>query len=253
MPVQVQCGGCGGTFRVRESAAGKAGKCPKCGIVIKVPEVLALPDSESINDESGITVEPTEIPAAASLPANPAPVAADVDITPLPTIAEVRKFATRFWQSPMPIVLMVIVFLYTTMSPNGLRVLMNYSALLLAAIMLGQRVSQRFRPRLPAAVILPWVLPVAAIYAWTQFDYYEETWQGGSTTYHDWQRRNGRVEYRRVSRDGWSAEGPMAGDPRKLHGHWRYVIWKPKLQHDDNWFWYGEEISQGEWELRNRK
>ena len=48
----------------------------------------------------------------------------------------------------------------------------------------------------------------------------------------------------------YSSHGPMAGNGR-LHGEWIGIEW-----HDSNitheWYWYGEEITEGEWHLRNR-
>jgi phage FluMu protein Com len=38
MPIEVTCRGCGKVLRVKESLAGKSGKCPQCGKVIHVPE-----------------------------------------------------------------------------------------------------------------------------------------------------------------------------------------------------------------------
>ena len=50
MPVQVQCGNCGGKFRAPDEALGKRVKCPKCSGVIEVPRV---PSSDSVGQSTG--------------------------------------------------------------------------------------------------------------------------------------------------------------------------------------------------------
>jgi hypothetical protein len=50
----------------------------------------------------------------------------------------------------------------------------------------------------------------------------------------------------------WSAEGPIAGEGR-LHGKWKYVATKPDFQVTTKFFWYGEECSEGDFMLKNRR
>jgi DNA-directed RNA polymerase subunit RPC12/RpoP len=51
--------------------------------------------------------------------------------------------------------------------------------------------------------------------------------------------------------DFWSAEGGYS-DTGKLHGRWVSTYRKPKFHQDEEWYWYGEKISEGEWHLRAR-
>src|SRR5215467_3537279 len=37
MPIRVICGSCHAAFRARDDAAGKRGRCPKCGASVEVP------------------------------------------------------------------------------------------------------------------------------------------------------------------------------------------------------------------------
>ena len=49
----------------------------------------------------------------------------------------------------------------------------------------------------------------------------------------------------------WEAGGPMS-ESGKPHGHWTTTLWEPRLNWTDQWYWYGEEVSEGQWHLRNR-
>lgn len=48
---------------------------------------------------------------------------------------------------------------------------------------------------------------------------------------------------------GGSAEGDFS-ESGKQHGQWTYVDDDWKVTH--TWYWYGEEITEGEWYLRNK-
>jgi hypothetical protein len=61
MPIHIECSACHATFRVRDEAAGRRGKCPRCAAAIEVPVLAtanavgtpALPDGlELIDDET---------------------------------------------------------------------------------------------------------------------------------------------------------------------------------------------------------
>ncbi len=83
-----------------------------------------------------------------------------------------------------------------------------------------------------------------------------------STTYHDtYARWSGHQTYRRMWGDDAlgqlrdSAEGPMCGDPPRLHGRWTYSYFGHNpfsFREEHEFYWYGEKVSQGEWHLRNR-
>lgn len=55
----------------------------------------------------------------------------------------------------------------------------------------------------------------------------------------------------------YHGEGPMTAT-NKPHGHWTgysRLSYDSRLPYEsfDEWYWYGEKISEGEWELRNRR
>lgn len=47
-----------------------------------------------------------------------------------------------------------------------------------------------------------------------------------------------------------TTSGPMAGTG-KPHGEWSVVYWGP-FRSETKFFWFGEEVSEGEWHLRNK-
>jgi hypothetical protein len=74
MPIPVTCDGCGARFKAPDAAAGKKGKCPKCGQRIVVP-APAAPAAAAMEDDmydlaSG---DPAPMPAPSPLPPTPPP------------------------------------------------------------------------------------------------------------------------------------------------------------------------------------
>jgi hypothetical protein len=80
-------------------------------------------------------------------------------------------------------------------------------------------------------------------------------------TYKHW---SGEFIYRRMSKfyDAdksvgshslfWRTQGPMAGTG-KPHGHWiTNKFGDDNPYHKDEFYWYGEEVSEGNWHLRNK-
>jgi len=68
MPIEVTCDGCGARFKAPDAAAGKKGKCKKCGavITIPVPEPVGAPAEE---DDMYDIAEPAPAPAKPYKPA----------------------------------------------------------------------------------------------------------------------------------------------------------------------------------------
>jgi len=83
-------------------------------------------------------------------------------------------------------------------------------------------------------------------------------WDTERVTYRDtYTRWRKRLVYRRVSFHAPkgstlddSAEGPLAGSG-KQHGEWNFVYWHP-FRAERRWYWYGDEITEGEWHLRDK-
>ncbi len=73
-------------------------------------------------------------------------------------------------------------------------------------------------------------------------------------TYFRWRKTTSYREMRYREDDSSGLDDTHKG-PRsesgKPHGQWHSVSWDP-FHSEDEWYWYGEEISEGEWHLRNK-
>lgn len=78
MAIPVQCEGCGYSFRVGDQAAGKRGKCPKCGAIIAVPAAadMVMPGAVDwaaeaapmTSPKSPLAKKPAATPAKTNIP-----------------------------------------------------------------------------------------------------------------------------------------------------------------------------------------
>ena len=75
MAIEFDCPACDATIRVKDDAAGKKGRCPKCRVLLLVPEPEAEPEPEddeaSSAEQESVSVPPLAVPVA--LPKNEAP------------------------------------------------------------------------------------------------------------------------------------------------------------------------------------
>ncbi len=161
-------------------------------------------------------------------------------------------------------------------------VFFHYAALGAAVFLLCEAVDRNYVKRnIPRVAYL--LLAAAALLLFGTFDGYEETWTNieskdwgkpdtqlpgyhgfdlelrgqKHTVYHDsrW-RWSGAIYWRDFTvygRNGepFSSQGPMS-TTNKPHGHWTEFSWSDFETHD-RWYWYGDEVTEGEWHLRNRK
>lgn len=156
----------------------------------------------------------------------------------------------------------LIGWMACTSDKHGGRAMLCYPLIALAVT--GATVISIRRHRLPW---LKWVgiaLTVALLYWWGAQDTYDERWWKGNTRFTDtftrWGDRPVRREVyffdsdedaKRQSLLADSARGPLAGTG-KPHGRWELTFWKPDYRHETKFYWYGEQISEGEWHLRNK-
>jgi hypothetical protein len=75
MPIDVSCDACGARFKAPDAAAGKRGKCKKCGAAITVPVPEPVPAAAAEDDMYDIA-EPDAAPAKPYRPATAAPAVA---------------------------------------------------------------------------------------------------------------------------------------------------------------------------------
>lgn len=166
------------------------------------------------------------------------------------------------WWANWSIFIGLLGWLYCAISTSPDLSLLCYPSIALIGAGITARCLHAFNWR--GAKIAGIVATVAVIYLWGRHDTYERTWTSDTFEYTDTYRRWGHQHvYRRIEKYEedqmdkefkglgiWTARGPIAGTG-KLHGKWEYIVWKPKIHMETTFYWYGEEISEGEWHLRN--
>lgn len=75
MAISVTCGGCGQKLKVADTAAGKHGKCPKCGAAVQIPEAELPCDVVEPVPLKRVESAPAQRVYAAPIATMPAPVA----------------------------------------------------------------------------------------------------------------------------------------------------------------------------------
>ena len=154
-------------------------------------------------------------------------------------------------------------FMATLRSPPGTKPLVNY---LLLALFVSITVSTLMGRYLPLSKKLAaFAGTTAAIIAWVLYanwlDTYDQRWsqaRGPSeVSYVDSYHRGAELPYfRRIASDDdgerFRASGGMAGEG-KPHGRWvEYSFGKGlSFEHRVVFYWYGEEIAEGKWHLRD--
>ena len=168
------------------------------------------------------------------------------------------------------------VFGATIHSANALTIAVNYLALAAIVLSITGVIAELTRRRWAWFAAVP--LIVAALGIWYCFDYSYEKWSeinddGIDVTYQDYTRRSGGWPfYRRAEFTDPSVGGPQYVIMRftwngKLHGLRTHNILNPSMpvalrsagyEADElgfwkaTYYWYDEEITEGEWHLRNR-
>jgi hypothetical protein len=166
------------------------------------------------------------------------------------------RYETAYSQPRKPLwavlVAAVITFFITVNSPPSPRALVHYAALAIIVFALSALIS-------PASMTArKWITgltgPVVLVVWWSYslVDCYDDRWTSeNGTRFVDSRRRSGAL-YERYALfpDNGFAHGPMT-ETGKLHGQWTYST-LGTIGLKTRWYWYGEEITEGEWHLRNK-
>jgi DNA-directed RNA polymerase subunit RPC12/RpoP len=258
--VAFRCEQCGSPLKTAPDNVGSLIDCPKCGGLTVVALQRQTPPPPPIAPP---------LPRSAKVPVVTTPTGpvGDPDFS-----NRVQRRIERivFWATP-------VVFLATLHSEDVFAILFHYLALM---IFVGWGVADILKRVLPpkwALVGLP--VAILAAWLWGQFDYSVNTWSQSSDDgvewlYTDWIRRGEHQPYYRECSydDEYGLHSIHLGfsESGKEHGPKSHYIFggfdeKEKLSLElagfdvgllsaskKTWHWYGEEISEGEWHLRNR-
>lgn len=146
----------------------------------------------------------------------------------------------------------IFVWGSTIGSPPSLWVALHYLSLMAAIIGVVRTCAEKWAAYRGWIVAGGSVAGLCLIVWYGQHDSYREVWvDNDGTSFHDTYSRGGRLKYRYVFlKGGDSMDGAFAGEGKpRQHGKWDYWF-GDNMTHV--WYWYGEEISEGEWHLRNR-
>lgn len=229
MSFRIPCPHCGAKLVLADDAVGKQKRCPKCRGAVRA-RVSAI----SVND------------------------AEESDPPPEPDAAEHKTTAGLSWDEIAGRIIVaagVIAAPFLWFSPPSLWAWLGGDVLIwlcsgLVVYRLWQRL--RFRGAVPAAV----VTGLAVTIAFHRTARFMEVWEAESgTRYTDWMLRSRTIYYREMwigelgEKGSMHIEGPMSSS-NKPHGHWTGFVWGG--EDVDRWYWYGEEVTEGEFRLRSR-
>jgi hypothetical protein len=173
------------------------------------------------------------------------------------TAEEERETAWAQIRSAIPYVVAVAAFftwVNTACLPPGRTLLVNYGAVIVFGICVTAIVQRRFGTTTIRSRVIGWggmAMIVGLFIIWSRYDFYTErnTLEGGGFIDFYMRRGSHHAFYKYID-NGTILEGPCSASG-KPHGKWKQIIWVP-FSHNELYYWYGEEISEGEWHLRNK-
>lgn len=214
-----QCSVCGTTVTT-DQPSGSVTKCPNCGDLMRVGE----------------TPRPRPPQSAPAL----------------------RQSLDRFLLGKMPLivgVVCVVGFLYSFQTPPSPWVAVHYLCLITLIVLLSRAMIERLRPTgRTLAKVLSAIVAVLLVATYCNYgDIYEKRVENADHIYvNSYARTSSRPYYRWIieRNGGFLTHGSVKGREGKPHGEWTTLF---NGQLSRSWYWYGEEISEGEWELRNKR
>jgi hypothetical protein len=164
--------------------------------------------------------------------------------------AQISSFINR-----LLIIAGIPAWLFTIGCYPGPLILIHYGSLIAVFVGAIRVCAEKWGQKRALIYKIGMVLSIYLIILYGKHDQYTERWtdQQGNI-FHDTVSRFG---FRLIDRDvyfkdGGNASGSFVGEEEsKKHGKWIY--WSAGLRdREEKFYWYGEEISEGDWYLRNK-
>lgn len=274
--VRIRCTHCLALFDAPDSVIGHKVECAKCKEWFEAQGDAPAPKIQRPSPRAGVVIESTAQTVKEEKPTEAwGKVVAEIKA------ATPEERTTDGWDEwvkdggPIHLanafsliggIVLLLCFLLTIESdPNTLAAAWHYVSLaggaLLVVWFVGRRLETRW-PKMKRMIRAGVAITVCmTVIIWGWFDTYRTTWTSktGATITDRYTRWGGRHYYRHLnipvegSSLGISTSGPMSASG-KPHGEWEQFDWSKRGSdyHQRVWFWYGDEISEGEWHLRSR-
>jgi phage FluMu protein Com len=263
--IKTDCPHCAARLSVSSAKAGQTLKCPKCKSVVVVP----TPDTPEQVTELPVLEEATFSVLRRERKPDPLESLAET------LLCEFKRLvldSVAFWTNGKTVARVGLVLSLfgwlNSYSAGDEYDFWCYPCIILTGIFVYFAFGFRHsRPRLTRFLAV--FATVTVLYLWGAYDTTHEFWRTETTNYTDtyqrWSRQHLSREFaiRRPpedpapsSFDWWTfrGHGPMAGTG-KPHGQWEYETNLGNFRTDRTiqFYWYGEEITEGEWHLRQRQ
>lgn len=236
---------CGQKLHALEANAGREFSCPECNRTVIVPGgIQAVAPIEEI-----IEAPPARMTIDPALESAIQKSRIVRHREPHRLSGFVRQLRGIVFQAFLPIVIVLLCIHACQWWGSWERIgyargyISTVAACLLIALSFRRRVLGQWQ--FPAALLVGIGLCVLMHKTGT----YRETWTNkDGINYFDFYTRSGQIYDRTIWSKDFMHSGPMAGNT-KPHGEWDI---RDDLKFSKRWYWYGEEISEGEWHLRNK-
>ncbi len=237
--IEFRCPDCRTILKTNADRAGQRTHCPSCRCAVQVPNCTFY-----------VEPSPPPVSAPAVLPAG-----GRLTIPRKKTLAERLTEIVPF----LPYVGLICggaVALSLWETPPSLLWLLSYVAVVCVAVSAAYIVQNHWRRWRRAVWVATLFVTPLLIWGYYKTATYAVIWESESNDarYVDTYTRERRIVERLIlfhSGSIWIASGGFS-DSGKLHGKWSYLMRDGGLAEESVWYWYGEEVSEGEWHLRSQ-
>lgn len=247
--LKYKCPNCGEPLQNAVTDGGIKDTCPQCQMELVVPGELA---KKAYGERVNLAKEHRTKARSGRV------VAGRVVVGFWRTTAEILTGMVSFLVKDVPKVAKTVWPILAIVSGCAALLLYNANNNLLASIVgfllvgasLTAWVRQRSLQHGTILVAITWVSLVTLGVFWHTSGTFSEVWRNADGVFYtDTKRRSdGGIVYREVVSKLFRAEGSMT-DTHKQHGRWEYVTY-PELKREYEFYWYGDQITEGEWYLR---
>lgn len=259
MPVIVTCPNCSARGKAPDKLRGKRVKCSRCQTLINVSTFVPAddPPDEEPPDEPEPESERLPLPAAS---ADEDPMRA---VRPRRNYARILAGEVWGYRTGIARTALVVTCVLATIYALGCRFmtrdwwLIGHVSIIAAVASIGLFLRTIYPWRWIWLGPLTFAIAIGLVVLNHETATYTSHWENEEkVSFKDEYFRGAEFPfYRSASKltddEFWTAEGPMS-DSGRMHGKWTFWNLRNDARTQPKWYWYGEEITEGEWHLRNK-